>query len=92
MFNTETTLAGSLMLAPRELTGEGLMNLTTAELSSNHYRYKAQVINVLCPCDAKYNLLPLALIKGASSLNSVLIIFPSDSAGPQFPLGNNSAL
>jgi hypothetical protein len=34
MFNSETTLAGSLMLAPRELTGEGLMNLTTAELSS----------------------------------------------------------
>jgi hypothetical protein len=53
MFNKETTLAGSLMLAPRGLTGEGLMNLTTAELSSNQYRYKAQIINA---DTSKFNL------------------------------------
>lgn len=45
MFNPETTLAGSLMLAPRGLQGKGLMNLTTAELHSNQYKYKAQIID-----------------------------------------------
>jgi hypothetical protein len=53
MFNPETTLTGSLTLEPKGLSGQGLMNLTTAELVSNQYRYKANIIDA---DTSKFNL------------------------------------
>jgi hypothetical protein len=45
MFNEKTSLTGTLMLEPRGLSGKGLMNLTTADLHSNLFKYKAEIIN-----------------------------------------------
>jgi hypothetical protein len=53
MFNPETTLAGTLYLEPKGLSGTGFMNLTTADLTSNHYTYQANIIDA---DTSKYNL------------------------------------
>lgn len=45
MFNPQTFLSGKLILDPKTLSGKGLMNLTTAELGSKHFRYKAENID-----------------------------------------------
>jgi hypothetical protein len=45
MYNTETTLAGSLVLEPKGLSGNGKMDLTTADLYSDKFSYLANVIN-----------------------------------------------
>jgi hypothetical protein len=45
MMNPQTTLAGKLTLRPGGLEGSGNMNLTTADLQSRHFRYKAQIID-----------------------------------------------
>lgn len=41
MYNPQTTLAGDLCLTPEKLTGKGLMDLTTAEMSSSLFAYHA---------------------------------------------------
>lgn len=45
MFNNQTFLGGKLELDPKILTGRGIMNLTTAELHSRLYKYKAEIID-----------------------------------------------
>jgi hypothetical protein len=45
MFNPETVLTGSLVLEPKGLSGNGKMDLTTADLYSNNFMYKANVID-----------------------------------------------
>jgi hypothetical protein len=44
MFNEETTLAGSLDLTPKGLNGQGHMDLTTADVNSKDFSYKANEI------------------------------------------------
>ena len=45
MFNPQTTLAGNLVLQPSGLAGEGKMDLTTADITSNEFHYKSQIID-----------------------------------------------
>lgn len=45
MFNEKTSLAGDLRLNPKGLTGKGMMNLTSADLHSNLFKYKAEIID-----------------------------------------------
>lgn len=45
MFNEKTSLKGGLTLEPKGLTGMGLMNLTTADLQSKQFKYKAEIID-----------------------------------------------
>jgi hypothetical protein len=45
MFNEKTSLTGGLVLAPEGLSGKGMMNLTTADLKSESFKYKAEIID-----------------------------------------------
>ncbi|HEY4787414.1 MAG TPA: hypothetical protein VIH57_15250, partial [Bacteroidales bacterium] len=45
MFNEKTSLTGGLILQPKGLTGKGDMNLTTADLQSRLFKYKAEIID-----------------------------------------------
>jgi hypothetical protein len=45
MFNSETTLSGSLTLQPKGLSGKGTMDLTSAITSSNLYTYTYNTID-----------------------------------------------
>ncbi|HEX3009407.1 MAG TPA: hypothetical protein VHO90_17510, partial [Bacteroidales bacterium] len=53
MFNENTTLAGSLKLKPSGLSGVGTMDLKTAVLASNEFRYKS---NIFDADSASFNL------------------------------------
>jgi hypothetical protein len=53
MFNDQTSLTGNLLLEPKGLSGHGKMDLTTADLSSEQFSYKAQIIDA---DSAQFNL------------------------------------
>jgi hypothetical protein len=53
MFNEQTTLTGNLLLEPLGLSGDGKLDMSTADLHSGLFRFKSQIIDA---DSAKFNL------------------------------------